>query len=150
MSKNSKRIIMPIKNENNYSIETKEPKRKKKKKLSILSLVFVVFLLYFFTTTASQKKMMGDLNEQIMQKETERDITKKKSDSLAKEVESIDDKDVLLKVVERIARNEYKMVKPNETIYIDKNKTQNKFIMGIGFNDDKINFSDKDEDKNED
>jgi len=141
---------MPIKNENNYSIETKEPKRKKKKKLSILSLVFVVFLLYFFTTTASQKKMMGDLNEQIMQKETERDITKKKSDSLAKEVESIDDKDVLLKVVERIARNEYKMVKPNETIYIDKNKTQNKFIMGIGFNDDKINFSDKDEDKNED
>lgn len=154
MSKNSRRIIMPIKNENNYSTETREPKRKKKKRLSILSLVFVVFLFYFFTTTASQKKMMGDLNEQIAQKETERDIAKKKSDSLAKEVESIDDKEVLLKVVERLARNEYKMVKPNETIYIDKNKTQNKFIMGIGSNDDKINFNDNDKDndkeKNED
>ena len=134
---------MPVKNDNNNSIEYVNTKKKKKRKLSILSLAFVVFLLYFFTTVASQKKMMGDLDVQIGQKEIERDVAKKKSESLEKEIESIDDKDVLIKVVERLARNEYKMVKPNETIYIDKNKTQNKFIMGIGSTEDKINFEDK-------
>lgn len=136
---------MPVKNENNYTIEHNEPKRKKKRKLSILSLVFVVFMLYFITTVASQKKMMGDLSKQIEQKEIERDAAKKKAESLAKEVESIDDKEVLIKVVERLARNEYKMLKPNETIYIDKNKTQNKFIMGIGSTEDNINFKDKED-----
>ncbi len=145
MSKNSRRIIMPVRNENIGAIEYKEPKRKKKRKLSIFSLVFVVFMLYFFTTFASQKKMMSDLDTQIAQKEIERDDTKKKSESLAKEVESIDDKETLLKVVERLARTEYKMVKPNEIIYIDKNRTQNKFIMGIGSTEDKINFKDRDE-----
>ena len=104
MSKNSRRIIMPVRNENIGAIEYKEPKRKKKRKLSIFSLVFVVFMLYFFTTFASQKKMMSDLDTQIAQKEIERDDTKKKSESLAKEVESIDDKETLLKVVERLAR----------------------------------------------
>lgn len=145
MSKNSRRIIMPVRNENIGAIEYKEPKRKKKRKLSIFSLVFVVFMLYFFTTFASQKKMMSDLDTQIAQMEIERDDTKKKSESLAKEVESIDDKETLLKVVERLARTEYKMVKPNEIIYIDKNRTQNKFIMGIGSTEDKINFKDRDE-----
>lgn len=147
MSKNSGRIIMPIRNENDHSTQLKEPKRKKKRRLSILSLVFVVFLFYFFMTVTSQNKMMGDLDEQIAQKERDKEIVAKKAESLAKEVESIDDKETLLKVVERLARNEYKMLKPNETIYIDKNKTQNKFIMGIGSNEDKIIFKDKDEDK---
>ncbi len=138
---------MPIRNENDHSTQLKEPKRKKKRRLSILSLVFVVFLFYFFMTVTSQNKMMGDLDEQIAQKERDKEIVAKKAESLAKEVESIDDKETLLKVVERLARNEYKMLKPNETIYIDKNKTQNKFIMGIGSNEDKIIFKDKDEDK---
>jgi hypothetical protein len=35
--------------------------------------------------------------------------------------------------VEEIARDQYKMVRPNEIIYIDKNKNDNKFISGIGF-----------------
>lgn len=149
MSRNSGRIVMPIRNENDQSIQPKESKRKKKRRLSILSLIFVVFLLYFFMTVTSQNNMMSDLDKQIAQKEVEKDLVKKKAESLEKEVESIDDKEVLLKVVERLARNEYKMLKPNETIYIDKNKTQNKFIMGIGSSDEKINFKDKDKDENE-
>lgn len=150
MSKNSRRIIMPIKNENDHSTQLKEPKRRKKRKLSILSLVFVVFLFYFFMTVTSQNKMMGDLDKQIAQKEREKEIVAKKSETLAKEVESIDDKDTLLKVVERLARNEYRMLKPNETIYIDKNKIKNKFIMGIGSSEDKINFKDNNQDKDKD
>jgi cell division protein FtsB len=143
---------MPTKNENDHSTQFKEPKRKKKRRLSILSLVFVVFLFYFFMTATSQNKMMGDLDKQIAQKAREKEIVAKKSDTLSKEVESIDDKDTLLKVVERLARNEYRMLKPNETIYIDKNKIKNKFIMGIGYSEDKIDFkdNDKDNDKEDD
>jgi IS30 family transposase len=40
---------------------------------------------------------------------------------------------------EKIARDQYKMVKPNETIYIDKNKNDNKLIQGIGSEKDLIN-----------
>lgn len=144
MKKNSKRIVMPVRNDNDNSNYISKPKRKKKKKLNFLSLVFVVFLLYFLTTITSQNKMMKDLNEQIAEKELQRDIVKKKEESLAKDVESLDDKETMLKVVERIARNEYKMVKHNETIYIDKNKMHNKFIMGIGYDAEKLNSKDKD------
>ncbi len=150
MSKNSRRIIMPVRSENDQSIQHNEKKRKKKRKLSIIGLVFVAFSFYFIMTVTTQRKMLGDLDKQIAQKEREKEIVSKKAENLAKEVETIDDKEILLKVVERLARNEYKMLKPNETIYIDKNKTQNKFIMGIGASEDKIDFKDNNEDDDKD
>ena len=45
----------------------------------------------------------------------------------------MNDEEALIELIEKIARNQYKMVKPNETIYIDKNKNDNKLIQGIGF-----------------
>lgn len=146
MSKSSKIIELPVRNNNNYDNNAKKTSRKKKRKLNLLNLVFVVFLLYFFMTVATQKQMIRTLDDQITQKESQRNSVKKKAESLAKDVASIDDKDVLLKVVERVARNEYKMVKPNEIIYIDKNKMNNKFIMGIGYKEDNINIKDSDKD----
>lgn len=141
---------MPVRSESNQTTQYKEKKRKKKRKLSIISLVFVAFSFYFIMTATTQNKMLDGLDKQIAQKEREKEIVAKKAETLAKEVETIDDKETLLKVVERLARNEYKMLKPNETIYIDKNKTQNKFIMGIGSSEDKINFKDNDEDDDKD
>ena len=142
MQKNSKIVELPIRNNNENSIQ--KTSRKKKRKLNLMNLVFVVFMFYFFMTVASQKQMINTLDERIAQKEIQRDSIKKEAESLADDVASIDDQQVFLKVVERIARNEYKMVKPNEIIYIDKNKMNNKFIMGIGYEEDKINIQDKD------
>jgi len=44
-----------------------------------------------------------------------------------------------MEIIEKIARDQYKMVKPNETIYIDKNKNDNKLIQGIGSQKDLVN-----------
>ncbi|QSX05499.1 septum formation initiator family protein [Sedimentibacter sp. zth1] len=85
-------------------------------------------------TVTSQKQMINALDKEIERKEADRNQLKVKADKLKEDVAQIDDQEVLLEVVERIARNEYKMVKPNEIIYIDKNKANNKFIMGIGYN----------------
>ncbi|HBB28205.1 MAG TPA: hypothetical protein DC000_02965 [Clostridiales bacterium] len=145
MHKNSKIIELPVRNDNNADKSIKKAAHKKKRKLNLINLVFVVFMLYFFMTVTSQKQMIRNLDEQIAQKETQRDSVKKKAESLASDVASIDDQQVLLEVVERVARNEYKMVKPNEIIYIDKNKMNNKFIMGIGYEQDNINIKDSSE-----
>lgn len=145
MHKNSKIIELPVRNDNNADKNIKKAAHKKKRKLNLINLVFVVFMLYFFMTVTSQKQMIRNLDEQIAQKETQRDSVKKKAESLASDVASIDDQKVLLEVVERVARNEYKMVKPNEIIYIDKNKMNNKFIMGIGYEQDNINIKDSSE-----
>lgn len=145
MHKNSKIIELPVRNNISKDKHSKKPTHKKKRKLNLINLVFVVFLLYFFMTVASQKQMINTLDEQIAQKQTQRDLVKNKAEGLANDVASIDDQKVLLEVVERVARNEYKMVKPNEIIYIDKNKMNNKFIMGIGYEEDKINILDNNE-----
>ena len=133
MRKDTKIIELPTRDKS--STINKTPKKqvhKKKRKLNLMNLVFVVFILYFVMTVATQNQMLRTLDDQIVKKESERNIVKKKAEDLADDVARIDDQEVLLEVIERIARNEYKMVKPNEIIYIDKNKMNNKFIMGIG------------------
>jgi cell division protein FtsB len=124
--------------------EIKEQKRqqklaapvKKKRKLNVVNLLFTVFLAYFAYTAFSQYQMLSDLNKEIDQKmlvkaEVEKEVTELKDD-----VAKMSNEEALLELVEKIARDQYKMVKPNETIYIDKNKNDNKLIRGIGFEED--------------
>lgn len=124
--------------------EIKEQKRqqklsapvKKKRKLNVVNLLFTVFLAYFAYTAFSQYQMLSDLNKEIDQKmlvkaEVEKEVTELKND-----VAKMSNEEALLELVEKIARDQYKMVKPNETIYIDKNKNDNKLIRGIGFEEE--------------
>ncbi len=145
MPKDTKIIELPVRNDNDREKNQKKQVHKKKRKLNLINLVFVVFMFYFFMTVVSQKQMLKTLDDQISQKESQRDIIKKKAEGLANDVAQIDDQKVLLQVVERVARNEYKMVKPNEIIYIDKNKMNNKFITGIGYEQNNIDIKDSNE-----
>lgn len=113
--------------------------KKKKRKLNFISLIFVVFVVYFIYTAFNQYQMMNDLDDQIAVKVAEKEKVQEKKDELEQDVEKINNKDELLTLVEKIARDQYKMVKPNEIIYIDKNKNGNKFIKGIGFEDNNKN-----------
>lgn len=149
MSKKSKVIEFPTPQENTFN-ENKKRRNRKRKKLNLFNLIFVVFILYFSMTYISQKQMADDLDKQISILEKERDKSKTEAEKLSNDVSQIDDKEVLLKVVERIARNEYKMVKPNEIIYIDKNKANNKFIMGIGNTENEENSGDESSDSTTD
>ena len=102
----------------------------------MVNLLFTVFLAYFAYTAFSQYQMLSDLNKEIDQKmlvkaEVEKEVTELKND-----VAKMSSEEALFELVEKIARDQYKMVKPNETIYIDKNKNDNKLIRGIGFEEE--------------
>lgn len=124
--------------------EIKEQKRqqklaapiKKKRKLNVVNLLFTVFLMYFAYTAFSQYQMLSDLNKEIEQKMLVKAEVEKEVIELKDDVAKMSNEEALLELVEKIARDQYKMVKPNETIYIDKNKNDNKLIRGIGFEED--------------
>lgn len=110
--------------------------KKKKKKPNLINLVFMGFVLYFAYTAFNQTMLIRDLDSQIASRRTVKEDVQKQADELKSDVEKINNDDAMLDLVEKIARNQYKMVKPNETIYIDKNKNDNKFIKGIGFEEE--------------
>lgn len=110
--------------------------KKKKRKLNIINFLFTVFVMYFAYTAFTQYQMLNDLNKEINEKKVEKAKFEKEVSELKKDVEKMNDEEALLDIVEKIARDQYKMVKPNEIIYIDKNKNDNKLIRGIGFEEE--------------
>lgn len=127
--------------------EIKEQKRqkklaapiKKKRKFNLINFIFTVFVLYFAYTAFNQYQMLNDLNNDIDEKMLVKAEVEKKVQDLKYDAEKMKDDKALLELIEKIARDQYKMVKPNETIYIDKNKNDNKLIRGIGFEEDLLN-----------
>ena len=146
------RIIELKKKINHYDFrekerEIKEQKRinkmtapiKKKRKFNVINFLFLVFVMYFAYTAFNQYEMLSDLNGQIAEKEILKAETEKEALELKSDVEKLSEEETLMEIIEKIARDQYKMVKPNETIYIDKNKNDNKLIQGIGSQKDLIN-----------
>jgi 5-methylcytosine-specific restriction protein A len=111
-----------------------EAPKKKKRKFNVVNFLFGFFILYFAYTAFNQYMLIDKLNGQIEEKKLLKAEVEQKSAELKQDVDKISDKEALLELVEKFARNQYKMVKPNETIYIDKNRNENKMINGIGFN----------------
>jgi len=107
--------------------------KKKKRKLNFINLIFAIFVIYFAYTAFNQNLMINGLNIQIADKNIVKSEAQKQAEELKQDVDKINTDETMLDLVEKIARNQYKMVKPNETIYIDKNRNDNKFINGIGF-----------------
>lgn len=109
---------------------------KKRRKFNVINFLFAIFVLYFAYTAFNQYEMLLDLNSNIKEKETIKLAVEKEAKELESDVEKLNDEDALMEIIEKIARSQYKMVKPNETIYIDKNKNDNKLIKGIGVEED--------------
>lgn len=118
---------------------TAPPIKKKKRKFNAINFLFIVFVMYFAFTAFNQYEMLLDLNGQISEKEMMKAEAEEEALELKSDVEKLSDEEALMEIVEKIARDQYKMVKPNETIYIDKNKNDNKLIQGIGTGEDLIN-----------
>lgn len=110
--------------------------KKKKRKFNVVNFVFVLFVMYFAYTAFNQHMMINDLNELISERNVVKATVEKEADILKQDVENMNNDEALLDLVEKVARDQYKMVKPNEIIYIDKNKNKNKFIQGIGLEED--------------
>jgi cell division protein FtsB len=146
------RIIELKKKINHYDFrekerEIKEQKRikklaapiKKKRRFNVINFLFLIFVIYFAFTAFNQYEMLLDLNGQIKEKEAIKAEAEKEALELKSDVEKLSEEETLMEIIEKIARDQYKMVKPNETIYIDKNKNDNKLIQGIGSQKDLIN-----------
>lgn len=106
---------------------------KKKRKFNVINFLFSIFVMYFAYTAFCQYQMLKDLGREIEQRKLVKADVEKEVNELKEDVAKMSDEEALLELVEKIARDQYKMVKPNETIYIDKNKNDNKLIRGIGF-----------------
>lgn len=87
-----------------------------------LLLILLVFLIS--KTLISQRSMMSALNAK---KQLEEEKIAVLEDSIEKLNFEIEDKDSL-EFIEKVARQDFNMVRAKEIIYIDKNKTNNRFI----------------------
>ncbi|MBC7087381.1 MAG: septum formation initiator family protein [Tissierellales bacterium] len=100
-------------------VKTTRRKRKiKKKGFRIHHLLILLMLLYTATTYLNQMEMKKNLMKEKSQ--LENDIF-----NLENEITMLDNEikeSGTLSFVEKVARDEYGLVKPREIIYIDKNK----------------------------
>lgn len=135
---------------NKKNKERKRKTKKRRKRVDLINLLLFVFILTMLPNIMKQYKNIHNLDSLYETRSEELEKLEVKAKSLAKQAEKIDDENVMLEVVERIARDDYKMVRPNEIIYIDSNKVKNKFITGIGTNKELINSENIDKTENND
>jgi cell division protein DivIC len=112
--------------------KSKSKKSKKRPCLNLITIFFFCVMFYMLYTIYGQTQYLASINSEKEQILIQKEVLEQDLASLEENLEKINNPELFLEMVERIARDEYKMVKPYETIYIDKNKTTNKFITGIG------------------
>lgn len=108
--------------------KNKKVSLKKKRSFNILNFIFFIFVLYFSINIVMQKSEIENIEKNISNKSLQRDALKEESLRLQEDIDNLNDKNKMLDPVERIARDSFKMVKPNETIYIDKNRNSDAFL----------------------
>ena len=102
-------------------------KRKQKKKIRIRHIITFAIIVYIGSTFIKQQSIINKLGSEKNQKQQEITSLKNDIETLEEKIQYTDS----LEYIEKIAREELKMVKPNEIIYIDKDKSSDKFIKGI-------------------
>lgn len=97
---------------------------KKKKGLRLKHILVLLFIFWVGRTLINQKIMIRESKERILEEENAIAKLEMEIDDLNKEIEEKDS----LTFVEKVAREELRMVKPREIMYIDKNKDKKHFI----------------------
>lgn len=105
---------------------------KKSRKFKLRHLLIVILTIYILSIFINQQGMINKLNAERKEKETIIQGLKQEINEMEKEKELINSPDHINEYVEKVAREELKMIKPGETIYIDKNKQENGFENSIG------------------
>jgi cell division protein FtsB len=98
-------------------------RRKKKRRFRLKHLILLIMIFGISKTLISQRIMMKDLTKEKLEEENQVAQLEKEIKELNEEIK---DKDSL-EFVEKVAREDLRMVKPREIIYIDKNKDKNHF-----------------------
>ncbi|NLY77900.1 MAG: septum formation initiator family protein [Tissierellia bacterium] len=99
-------------------------KRKKRRKgIQLKHFILLLIAFYLGKTLISQSMQMKELEERRMKEEQEVIKLEKEIEVLEEEIEKRDS----LEFLEKVAREELKLVKPREIMYIDINKQNNIF-----------------------
>lgn len=99
-------------------------KRKKKNGFRLKHLILLFLIFWISKTLISQKSMMKDLTQRKLIEEQEVAQIEKEIEELSEEIKN---KESLI-FVEKVAREDLRMVRPREIIYIDKSKDKNHFM----------------------
>ncbi|MCF6464558.1 FtsB family cell division protein [Clostridium sp. Cult2] len=98
-------------------------KGRRKSGFRLIHLIILLIVFWIGKTLISQSIMIKDLNSKRIKEEDEITLLKEEIEELSEEIENKDS----LTFVEKIAREDLRMVRPREIIYIDKNKDKSLF-----------------------
>lgn len=102
----------------------KNNKRKKKRGFRLKHLILLFLIFCIGKTLISQRSMMQNLTKKRLIEEQEIARLEKEIEELNEEIKNKES----LMFVEKVAREDLRMVKPREIIYIDKNKDKKHFV----------------------
>ncbi|KNF07815.1 septum formation initiator [Gottschalkia purinilytica] len=99
-----------------------DKRSKRSKRPNIWGFVFIVLMIYTGTVFMKQESIIRQLNNEKLEKKKEVKVLEKQIGEIKDKIDKKSD----IKVIEKFAREELKMVRPNEIIYIDKNQEKQK------------------------
>lgn len=98
--------------------------KRKKKGLKLVHVIIIFLVIYVGFTFWNQNKLMSNLQIKKDQLAKELEALNKDIENLTEEIETSDS----LQFVEKVARDELRMVKPREIMIIDTNKNKKAFL----------------------
>ena len=105
-------------------VKNKKKQKEKLKKLNLKKVTAIVIagilLVYFIWTLISQQISISKKNGEIAELERKIEEVRLESDRLSKEVENLNDPEY----IEKIARERLGLVRPNERVFVDSNKSK--------------------------
>jgi len=103
-------------------------RKKRRKRIRIIHIFLLLAIVYVSAVMLNQRKLSKDLQAKKVELQDEISSIETDINMLNNDLDSSDS----LEFVERVAREELRMVKPREIIYIDKNKVKNSFFDDFG------------------
>lgn len=97
-----------------------KPKRNVNWRRLTISLVVLCFVINFVYIMITQQIVLSRKGNEIAELEEKIKVATQKTESLEKELENLNDPEYL----EKIARERLGMVRPNERVFVDVNKSQ--------------------------
>lgn len=105
--------------ERNNSGNKSEKKRKLNAKRFVVVLAAAVFMIYFVCAIISQQVALSNKNKEIQSLEEKVSVANQETERLQKELDNMENPEYL----ERMAREKLGLVRPNERVFVDANKS---------------------------
>lgn len=99
-------------------------KGRKKKNLRLIHILLILVIFWVGRSIINQQITIRQMEKTIMEEEKEIEKLEREIEALSKEIKEKDS----LEFIEKTAREDLKMVKPREIMYIDLKKEKNPFV----------------------